>query len=126
MQPQILDGDFPAGATLEPSGFMLQDIEIRWVEGLILKSESLKGKIEGVELLDRGSLAGELSDTPEGLTPLEGGIIGGAVTGLNGFLAGYLSLSGNEDAVLFSCYLKDGRYFVAIADVQMFENLQKI
>ena len=33
------------------------------------------------------------------LTPLEGGIIGGSVAGLDGFLAGYLSLSGDEGGV---------------------------
>jgi hypothetical protein len=124
MESKIISGDFPAGAEIKPAGFLMQDIAIIWSEGFTLKTESLRGKIERVELLDKNNLSHELSGG--GLTPLEGGIIGGSVASLNGFLAGYLSLPDNENAVLMACYLKDGRYFTAITDYEMYMNLQKI
>ena len=124
MRAEIIDGDFPKGATLEPSGFLQQDVGIRWVEGWISKTESLKGKIKNIELLDRNNMPAEYSGGS--LTPLEGGIIGGSVAGYGGFLAGYLSLLDNEEAVLFMCHLTDGRYFVSIADIEMYNLLLRI
>ena len=62
-------------------------------------------------------------DIEEGLSPLEGGIIGGSVNGFNGFLAGYLFLLNNGEMVLFACYLKDGRSFIAVANRKVFNLL---
>jgi hypothetical protein len=118
MRGEIVEGDFPKGASLAPAGLFAQDIEISWAEEWMSKSESLKGKIDKIELLDKGSLPAEFSG--DSLTPLEGGIIGGSVAGYDGFLAGYLSLPDSREAVLFSCYLKDGRYFVSISDIEMY------
>ena len=118
MKAEIIDGDFPKGATLEPSGLFAQDVEINWIEGWRIRRESLHGKIKNIELLDRGNLPIEFSGNS--LTPLEGGIIGGSVAGYDGFLAGYLSLPDNEEAVLFACHLTDGRYFVSISDIEMY------
>ena len=124
MRAEIIEGDFPKGATLEPSGLFAQDVDISWVDGWMPKAESLKGKIEKIELLDRGNLPDEFSGN--GLTPLEGGIIGGSVAGYDGFLAGYLSLTDSQEAVLFACYLTDGRYFVSISDIEMYKLLLSI
>jgi hypothetical protein len=44
----------------------------------------LKGQVDKVETIKK----------VEGLTPLEDGMIGDSVAGPNGFLAGYLSLTG--------------------------------
>ena len=123
MKYGIIGGDFPKGATLEPVGFLQQDIEIRWFEGFRLKRESLKGNIQRIEQLDKDNLPDKYTN---GLTPLEGGIIGGSVAGFNGFLAGYLSLLDNEEGVLFACYLNDGRYFIAITDARIFNMLLEI
>jgi hypothetical protein len=32
----------------------------------------------------------------------------------------YLSLTGNEESVIFICYLKDGRYFIARSSLEIF------
>jgi hypothetical protein len=124
MRGEIVEGDFPKGATLEPSGLFAQDVAVRWADGWASKSENLKGKIDKIELLDRGSVPADFSGSS--LTPLEGGIIGGSVAGYEGFLAGYLSLPGNQEAVLFSCYLTDGRYFVCISGIEMYNMMLSI
>jgi len=118
MRGEIVEGDFPEGATLVSAGLPAQDVEISWVDGLVPDKESLKGKIERIEFLDRGSLPIEFFN--DSLTPLEGGIIGGSVAGYPGFLAGYLSLPDSREAVLFMCHLSDGRYFRAISDIEMY------
>jgi hypothetical protein len=118
MRGEIVEGDFPKGAILAPAGLIEQDAEISWVDGWISKTERLKDKIEKIELLDRGMQPAEFSGNS--LTPLEGGIIGGSIAGYDGFLAGYLSLPDSQEAVLFSCYLTDGRYFVCISDIEMY------
>lgn len=119
MRGEIVEGDFPKGATLAPAGLIEQDAGVSWVDGWTSKTERLKDKIEKIELLDRGSSqSAEFSG--DSLTPLEGGIIGGSVAGYDGFLAGYLSLPDSREAVLFSCYLTDGRYFVCISDIEMY------
>jgi hypothetical protein len=124
MESKIISGDFPRNAVLKPTGFLMQDISVIWSKGFSLKTESLKGKIERIELSDKNNPG--YSYTDGSLTPLEGGIIGGSVAGLNGFLAGYLSLPDERNAVFFICYLKDGRHFIAISDYEMFANLHKI
>ena len=124
MESKIISGDFPTNAVLKPTGFLLRDISVIWSEGFSLKTESLKGKIERLKLLDKNNYP--FSSPDESLTPLEGGIIGGSVAGLNGFLAGYLSLPDEQNAVIFKCYLKDGRHFVAASDYEMYANLLKI
>jgi hypothetical protein len=124
MESKIISGDFPTNAVLKPTGFLLRDISVIWSEGFSLKTENLKGKIERLELLDKNNYP--YNSTDESLTPLEGGIIGGSVAGLNGFLAGYLSLPDWQNAVIFICYLKDGRHFIAISDYEMYTNLNKI
>jgi hypothetical protein len=118
MRGEIVEGDFPKGATLAPSGLFSQDVVITWAESWKTRAESLKSKIDKIELLDRDSLPADFSGG--NLTPLEGGIIGGSVAGYEGFLAGYLSLPDNREAVLFSCYLTDGRCFVCISDIEMY------
>ena len=124
MESKIISGDFPTNAVLKPTGFLLRDISVIWSEGFTLKTESLKSKIERLELLDKNNYP--YSSPDESLTPLEGGIIGGSVAGLDGFLAGYLSLQDKQNAVIFICYLKDSRYFIAISDYEMYANLHKI
>ena len=124
MESKIISGDFPTNAVLKPTGFLLRDISVIWSEGFTLKTESLKSKIERLELLDKNNYP--YSSPDESLTPLEGGIIGGSVAGLDGFLAGYLSLQDKQNAVIFICYLKDGRNFIAVSDYKMYANLQKI
>ncbi len=99
MRGEIIEGDFPKGASPVLSGLLAQYVEISWSEGWAGKSESLKGKIDKIEFLDRGSLPIEFSG--DSLTPLEGGIIGGSVAGYDGFLAGYLSLPDSREGVLF-------------------------
>jgi hypothetical protein len=118
MRGEIIEGDFPKGATLAPAGLIDQDVEISWVDGWKSKTECLKDKIEKIELLDRGIRPAESSG--DGLTPLEGGIIGGSIAGYDGFLAGYLSLPDSRETILFSCYLEGGRYFVCISDIEMY------
>jgi hypothetical protein len=124
MRGEIVEGDFPKGATLEPSGLFAQDIIITWSEGWKTRTESIKSKIDKIELLDRGSVPADF--TGSSITPLEGGIIGGSIAGYEGFLAGYLSLPDNQEAVLFSCYLIDGRYFVCISDIEMYNLMLSI
>ena len=124
MESKIISGDFPANAVLKPTGFLLRDISVIWSEGFSLKTESLKGKIERLELLDKNNPGYDFDNGS--LTPVEGGILGGSVTGLSGFLAGYLSLLEDQDSVFFICYLKDGRHFIAVSDYEMFANLHKI
>jgi hypothetical protein len=118
MRGEIVEGDFPTGAILAPARLFAQDVEISWTDGLIPKTENLKGKIDRIEFLDRGKLPIKFSGG--NLTPLEGGVIGGSVAGYQGFLAGYLSLPDSRDAVLFRCYLPDGRYFTAVSDIEMY------
>jgi hypothetical protein len=124
MKGEIVEGDFPKGATLAPSGLFAQDVLITWAESWKTRAESLKNKIDKIELLDKGSLPADFSG--DSLTPLEGGIIGGSVAGYEGFLAGYLSLPDDQEAVLFSCYLTDGRYFVCISDIEMYNLMLSI
>ncbi len=118
MRGEIVEGDFPKGSALGPAGLFAQDAAVSWSEGWTTKSENLKGKIDKIELLDRGSVPADFSGGS--LTPLEGGIIGGSVAGYDGFLAGYLSTPDSQEAVLFACYLTDGRYFVCISDIEMY------
>ena len=114
MKNVIIKGDFPEGSSIDFTNyFSKEDIGISWIEGWKTKSFMLKGQVDRVEIINKG----------EGLTPLEGGIIGGSVAGLNGFLAGYLSLTGDEDGVVFVCYLKDGRYFAAHATPEIYNKL---
>jgi len=49
----------------------------------------------------------------------------GSVAGLDGFLAGYLSLSGDEDDIVFICYLKDGRSFTAMCSPEIYNKLME-
>ena len=63
-----------------------------WAEGWRTNSFKLRGNVDKVEILDKANIE-------DNLTPLEGGIIGGSVAGLNGFLAGYLSLIGDDNNV---------------------------
>ena len=46
---EIVEGDFPRGATLAPAGLIEQDAEISWVDGWMSKTERLKGKIEMIQ-----------------------------------------------------------------------------
>lgn len=93
MKNEIIGGDFPKGSNIDFTNYLLKDdIEISWAEGWRTNSYKLRGNIDRVEIVDK-------SLVDDGLTPLEGGIIGGFVAGLDGFLAGYLSLSGDEDGV---------------------------
>lgn len=124
MRAEILGGDFPKGAVLSPSGMLEGDVEIRWAEGWLSKSESLRNKVENIELMDKGTLAADY--TGGGLTPVEGGIIGGSVAGYEGFLAGYLSLPDMEETVLFTCHLSDGRFFIAVSDIEMYNLISSI
>jgi hypothetical protein len=124
MRGEIVEGDFPKGSILASAGLIEQNVEISWVDGWVSKTERLKDKIEKIELLDRGSRPADLSG--DSLTPLEGGIIGGSIAGYDGFLAGYLSLPDSREAVLFSCYLTDGRYFVCISDIEMYNLILNI
>lgn len=101
MVDTIIEGNFPKGARINllESGSII----ISWLEGWKTKSYILNGQINRIEILKK----------KEGLTRLEGGIIGGSVAGLPGFIGGYLSLEGDENNIVFVCYLKDGRYFIA-------------
>ena len=62
------------------------------MEGWKTDSFKLGGNVDKVEIIDKANIEDDL-------TPLEGGIIGGSVAGLNGFLAGYLSLTGDDNNV---------------------------
>jgi len=118
MKNEVIGGDFPRGSNIDFTNYQLKDdIEISWFEGLRTNSFKLRGDIERVEIADN-------SQTGEGgLTPLEGGIIGGSVAGPGGFLAGYLSLGGDEEGVIFNCYLKDGQYFTARTSPEIYNRL---
>jgi hypothetical protein len=106
MKNEIIDGDFPKGSNIDFTNYLLKDdIEISWAEGWRTSSFSLRGSVDRVELVDKSQTEGD------GLTPLEGGIIGGSVAGLDGFLAGYLSLSGDEDSIVFICFLLNQTVF---------------
>jgi hypothetical protein len=114
MKNVIVKGDFSEGSNIDfINYFSKEDIGISWMEGWKTKSFALKGQIDRVEIINQ----------EEGLSPLEGGIIGGSVAGLNGFLAGYLSLAGDEDGFVFVCYLKDGRYFAAHTSPEIYNKL---
>ena len=114
MKNVIIKGDFPEGSNIDFTNYFSKEgIGISWIEGWKTKSFRLRGQVDRVEIINKG----------EGLTPLEGGIIGGSVAGLNGFLAGYLSLTSDEGGVVFICYLKDGRYFVAHTSPEIYKKL---
>ena len=118
MKNEIIGGDFPKGSNIDFTNYLLKDdIEISWMEGWGTNIFKLRGNINRVELIDKSQIEGD------GLTPLEGGIIGGSVAGPDGFLAGYLSLSGEEDGVVFMCYLKDGRSFTANCSPEIYNKL---
>ena len=118
MKNEIIGGDFPKGSNIDFVNYLLKDeIEISWAEGWGSNSFSLRGNVEKVEPVDKSQIE------DDGLTPLEGGIIGGSITGLDGFLAGYLSLSVDEDGVVFICYLKDGRSFTANCSLEIYNKL---
>ena len=118
MKNEIIGGDFPKGSNIDFTNYLLKDdIEISWMEGWRTNSFKLKENVERVEIVDKSQYENN------GLTPLEGGIIGGSITGLDGFLAGYLSISGDEDGVVFICYLKDGRYFIAHSSLKIYNKL---
>ena len=100
MKNEIIGGDFPKGSNIDFTNYLLKDdIEISWTEGWRTNSFKLKGNVDRVEIVDKSQIRNS------GLTPLEGGIIGGSVAGLDGFLAGYLSLSGDEGGVVFTCII---------------------
>ena len=118
MKNEVIGGDFPRGSNIDFTNYQLKDdIEISWFEGLRTNGFKLRGDIDRIEIADNYQ-TGE-----GGLTPLEGGIIGGSVAGLDGFLAGYLSLSGDEDEVVFNCYLKDGQSFIARTSPEIYNKL---
>ena len=118
MKNEIIGGDFPKGSNIDFTNDLLKDdIEISRAEGWRTNSYSLRGNVDRVELIDKFQIEGD------GLTPLEGGIIGGSVAGLDGFLAGYLSLNGDGEGVVFDCYLKDGRSFTASCSPELYNKL---
>jgi len=118
MKNEIIGRDFPKGSNIDHANYLLKDdIEISWTEGWRTNSFKLRGNIDRVEIVDK------INIRDDGLTPLEGGIIGGSVAGLDGFLAGYLSFSGDEDGVVFICYLKDGRSFTANCSPEIYNKL---
>jgi len=118
MKNEIIKGDFPQGSSIDFSNYLIKsDIEISWTEGWRVNSFNLRGNIHSIEIVDKSQIQ------DESLTPLEGGIIGGSVAGLNGFLAGYLSLDDDEGAVIFNCYLRDGRYFIARSSPEIYNKL---
>ena len=118
MKNEVIGGDFRRGSNIDFTNYLLKDdIEISWFEGLRTNSFKIRGHIDRVEI------AGNSQTGEGGLTPLEGGIIVGSVAGLDGFLAGYLSLSGDEDEVVFNCYLKDGQYFTARTSPEIYKKL---
>ncbi|MHB1377176.1 MAG: hypothetical protein ACYCXB_07110 [Candidatus Humimicrobiaceae bacterium] len=85
MKNEIIGGGFPKGSNIDFTNYLLKDdIEISWAEGWRTNSFSLRGNVDRVEIADKSQTGGE------GLTSLEGGIIGGSIAGLDGFLAGYL------------------------------------
>ncbi|MHB1377174.1 MAG: hypothetical protein ACYCXB_07100 [Candidatus Humimicrobiaceae bacterium] len=118
MKNEIIGGYFPRGSNIDFTNYLLKDdMEISWVEDGRTNSFELRGNVDRVEIDDKSQTM------DDGLTPLEGGIIGGSVAGPDGFLAGYLSLSGDEDGVVFICNLKDGRSFTANCSPEIYNKL---
>lgn len=52
-----------------------------------------------------------------------GGVIGAAVLGPAGLLAGAFT-GGQKKQITFACYLKDGRKFLAVTDAKTFSKIQ--
>ena len=72
MKNEVIGGGFPKGSNIDFTNYLLKDdIEISWFEGLRTNHFKLKGEIDRVEITDNFQ-AGD-----DGLTPLEGGIMGG-------------------------------------------------
>ncbi|MCL4378272.1 MAG: hypothetical protein M1409_07835 [Actinobacteria bacterium] len=70
MENVIIKGDFPEGSNIDFTNYISkEDIEISWAEGWKTKSFTLEGQVDRVEIINKDA----------GLTPLEGGIIGGSV-----------------------------------------------
>lgn len=82
-------------------------------------SFKLRGNVDRIEIVDKTNIG------DDSFTPLKGGIIGGSVAGLDGFLACYLSLNGGEDGMVFICYLKDGRYFTIHSSPEIYNKLSE-
>jgi hypothetical protein len=111
----IINGDFPAGSKIETAGsFSNTDIFISWYEGFTLKNYSLKGTLSEIKVINK-------EEYSEGLSPLESGIIGGSVAGLDGFLAGYLMAPDEPSGIIISCKTYDGLSFTAFVSNDVYE-----
>lgn len=108
---KILGGDFP-GHTSFVSAF--GQTMIRW--GLKQdQSVKLNGNIERVETITE-------ENKKKFLGAAGWGLVGGALFGPVGLLAGALA-GGNKKEVAFAVYLKDGRKFLAKADPGTYQKI---
>jgi hypothetical protein len=111
----IINGDFPAGSKIETAGsFPNTDIFISWYEGFTLKNYSLKETLSEIKVMDKAEYS-------EGLSPLENGIVGGSVAGLDGFLAGYLVAPDESSGIIISCKTNEGLSFTAFVSNYVYE-----
>lgn len=121
MSFEIIAGDFPQGSALIENKDMwgkTTTLELRWgTKAILFVSNSnqvlLSGHVERVELVTEENKKSFVGSAGWGL-------VGAAALGPLGLIAGALA-GGNKKEICFSCYLKDGRKFMAIADNKSYQ-----
>ena len=121
MKFQIIAGDFPKHTEYVQNGSKLKilDKSSVWPK---YDELSLVGKIEKLEVITEENKKKIIGAAGWGVTGLlVGGLIAAPVAlaaGLAGILKG-----GNRKEITLVCYLKDGKKFMAVADVRIYQQL---
>lgn len=106
---KILGGDLPKSANFSK---MLGQAFITWGFGKD-SAINLVGNIDNIEVVTEENKKKFISSAGWGL-------LGGALLGPIGLIAGALA-GGNKKEIAFSVFLKDGRKFLAIADIKTYQ-----
>jgi hypothetical protein len=114
----VIGGDFPEGSSIDllktSKGYA---VEIRDRGSGSLHRFSLSADVSEIRPMRSENMDGSLS-------PLESGIIGGAVASYPGFLGAYLTAK-EPDAFVFLCRLKDGRQFYGYCSRAFYEKMAR-
>jgi ribosomal protein L37AE/L43A len=126
MKFEIIAGDFPKETQYSGSrGSRLTFIDdSKTFFGLALnKSFMLNGEVVKLDLITEENKSTLLRSTAWGLT---GMAVGGLIAAPVAIIAGLAGLRKSKKEVCFACHLKDGRKFLAVADIAIYQELSAL
>ena len=116
MKFEIIAGDFPNGTVFLPSKTRQPQLQIG------KEKISLTGLIDRLEVLNEEQKKKILGTAGWATVGLVAGSLIAAPVAIAGVVAGFLK-GGNSKEITFTCYLKDGRKFMAVADSKIYTEL---